>query len=146
MQFKVPQDVQREDQILWFITIRQLAILLVGFGISYFLFVKVTKSYHLNDLESFVIWVPMGLAVAFAFLRIKSVSLFKFILLVIEHFIFRARRRFWQPEMRTFVSTTTPFSITQKAKKRKIEAKNTSKEKIKNLAKILDGEKPEIKN
>ncbi len=145
MQFKVPQDVQREDQILWFITIRQLGILLIGFGISYFLFVKVTKAYSLNDVESFIIWIPGALSVAFAFLKIKNVSLFKFILLALEHFVFRAKRRFWQPTMRTFVSTTTTFSTTQKAKKEKIKIKNTSNEKMKNLAKVLDGEKPEIK-
>jgi len=145
MQFKVPQDVQREDQILWFITIRQLAILFVGFGISYFLFVKVTKAYSLNDLESFIIWIPMGLSIAFAFLKIKNVSLLKFILLALEHFIFRARKRFWQPAARTFVSSTIPFSITEKKKNKKIEAKDNSDEKMKNLAKVLDGEKPDIK-
>jgi hypothetical protein len=145
MQFKVPQDVQREDQILWFITIRQLGILLVGFGISYFLFVKITKAYSLNDLESFIIWIPMVLSIAFAFLKIKNVSFFKFILLAFEHFVFRARRRFWQSEMRTFVSSTTNFSINKKTKKQKIKAKNTSNEKMKNLAKVLDGEKPDLK-
>ncbi len=145
MQFKVPQDVQREDQILWFITIRQLAILFVGFGISYFLFVRVTKVYSLNDLESFIIWIPMGFSIAFAFLKIKNVSLLKFILLALEHFVFRARKRFWQPEMKTFVSSTTPFSINQKEKKKKIQSKNTSNEKMKKLAKVLDGEKPDIK-
>ena len=138
MRFKVPQDVQREDQILWFITLRQLILILVGFGLSYFIMVTIQKSYEINTFELIVIWIPAAIAVAFAFLKIHGIKLFKFILLQIEQFLFRSPRRRWISHSGdAFISMTTEFSMKTKAKKETPEAKNISAEKIKNLAKIL---------
>jgi len=141
MRFKVPQDVQREDQILWFITLRQLVILIVGGGISYGLFTNLSKIYELNTLELVVIAIPALISVAFAFLKIHGISLTKFILLLVEAAFFRAPRRRWQKFAGTpFVSMTTQFSMKTETKKQKIAKKNVSAEKIRNLAKILDQE------
>lgn len=140
MKYKVPQDVQREDQILWFITLKQLIMILLGGGISYLLFVNLSKEYELSLLELVIIWLPAGLSVAFAFLKIKGLPLLQFLLLVIEQTFFRAPRRYWQENSDVFVSMTTNFKLDDKKKKTKMIEKNYSEEKIKNLAAILDGE------
>lgn len=140
MKYKVPQNVQREDQILWFITLKQLIMLLLGGGLSYFMFVNLSKTYDLNSFEIIIIWLPAVLAISFAFLKIKSLPLLQFLLLVIEQTFFRAPRRYWQQSCDVFVSMTTEFKNEDKKETKKTIDKNYSQEKIKNLAAILDGE------
>jgi len=145
MRFKVPQDVQREDQILWFITLRQLVLLLIGFGISYTMFVNMKEKYDLTDLELIMIWMPAALCTAFAFVKIKGIGLFQFCLLLIEQLFFRRGRRYWiQNGGDAFFSMTTSVSPLKKKKEVAEEEKDVSQEKIKNLAKFLDGEKSDF--
>ncbi len=139
MQFKVPQDVQREDQILWFITLRQLIMLFVGGGISYMIFISVSKRYTLNTIEIILVALPFLLAVAFAFVKIKGLPLFKFILLVIEASIFRAPRRYWQTNSDVFISMTTLVSPLEKANNTtNTNPKTVEANKIKKLAALID--------
>lgn len=138
MQFKVPQDVQREDQILWFITLRQLIMILIGGGISYGLFTTFSKKYVLGLLEIILICIPAVIAIAFAFVKIKGIPLFKFLLLLIETKLFRASRRYWQTSGGIFVSMTTGFIEKTKRKKSPLVAKNISDERFKNLANLID--------
>ena len=112
MRFKVPQNVQREDQILWFLTLRQVIILILGFGISYTLFNSLSKQYDLNQIEVILCWLPAAISVTISFLKIHGISLFKFVLLQIEQFIFRQPRRRWVKHAgEPFVSMTTQFSM-----------------------------------
>ncbi len=142
MQFKVPRNVQREDTILWFITFRQFLILLVGFGMSYFMYTNLTRNYHMNQIELALCWIPAAVAVAFAFFTIKSIPLFQFLLLMIENTFFRPPRRYWvHAGGDPFVSFTTPFFPVKKKETQKAEPKNVSQKKIKNVAEMLDGKK-----
>ncbi|MCK5460768.1 PrgI family protein [Candidatus Gracilibacteria bacterium] len=141
MKYKVPQNVQREDQILWFITLKQLIMLLIGGGISYMMFVNLNKKYDLHSLEQILVWFPAGIAVAFAFVKIKSIPLLQFILLLIEQGFFRVPRRYWQENSDVFVSMTTGVKLKEKGKKEIADKKEVSQEKIKNLAALLDGQK-----
>lgn len=143
MRFKVPQDVQREDQILWFLTLRQVIILILGFGISYTLSNSLSKEYDLNQLEIILCWIPAAIAVTISFLKIHGISLFKFVLLQIEQFVFRQPRRRWVKHAgEPFVSMTTPFSMKSVTKQQKIDThqEEFSEEKVHSLAKLLDSE------
>ena len=139
MRYKVPQDVQREDTILFFITMRQLVLLMIGGGISYFLWVNLSKRFELSTLETILIWMPAIICAAFAFVKIKHIPLFQFILLLVEQLFFRAPRRFWQNNTGVFVSMTTGFHTTVKKKIETVNNKQVSRDKIKNLAKFMDG-------
>ncbi len=140
MRYKVPQNVQREDQILWFLTLRQVIILIVGGGLSYMLFTNLNKNYELNELEQIFIWIPAALAVALAFVKIKGIELSKFILLLLERLFRPAHRRWVKHGGDPFISITTPFSLKKKKKEIKIREKEEfSPEKIKKIANILDG-------
>ena len=141
MQYKVPQDVQREDTILWFITIRQLILILLGGGLSYFLYIQLSKIYELTGLEIFFILIPFLITLAFAFLKIRGMSLMMFILVCAEQFIFRPSRRYWSQEGNILISMTTRFADNKKKKKKAVEEKTLEDDKIKNLAAMLDGEK-----
>jgi len=143
MRFKVPQNVQREDQIIGPMTLRQLIILMITGGTSYVMYTQLNELYYLNQLQQMLIWVPLAIGAAFAFIKIQGIGLFSFILLALEQNIFLPKRRFWQTNASSYVS------MTQGAKKKKeetVETTETSKfsqQKVKNLAALLDGESPE---
>ena len=144
MRYKVPQDVQREDQILWFITLKQLVILLVGFGISYTIFVKMKAKYDLTTFDLALIWFPAAIAAAFAFLKIRGIGLCQFITLLAENTIFRRPRRWWvQHGGEPFLSCTTRIESLEK-KKNVVEDKVFDESKARELAQFLDAQKSEF--
>jgi hypothetical protein len=135
----VPQDVQRADQILWFLTLRQVIILIVGFGISYMFFSNLNKQYDLNQVEQILIWIPGAIAAALAFVKIKGIELIKFILLLFEKLFRPAHRKWVKHAGDPFVSMTIPFSMKKEKKEKEvIIKKDVSSDRIKNLANILD--------
>jgi hypothetical protein len=143
MRFKVPQNVQREDQILWFLTLRQVIILILGFGLSYTLFNGLSKQYDLNQVEIILCWVPAGISAIICFLKIHGISLFKFVLLQLEQLLFRQPRRRWVKHAgEPFVSMTTPFSMKmeQKEAPQKKRQEEFSSEKVHSIANILDSD------
>jgi len=94
MQYKIPQNVGIEDRIVGPLTLRQLIILAVGFGISYVLFAIISKLYELNFLEYAVILLPGLLSGAFALIKINDVPLTKFLFIFLE-FSIKPKRRVW---------------------------------------------------
>ena len=143
MRFKVPQNVQREDQILWFLTLRQVVILILGFGISYSLSSSLSKQYDLNQIEIILCWVPAAIAAIVSFLKIHGISLFKFALLELEQLLFRQPRRRWMKHAgEPFVSMTTPFTMKAIKKQAEIDThqEEFSSEKVRSIAKLLDSE------
>ncbi len=151
VQYKVPQNVQREDQVLWFITLRQLIILMIGFGISYWIFTHTNQNTNqdkqsVDAVSQMLMWLPAALAVAFAFVKIKSIPLFQFLLLLMENTFFRRPRRWWiAGSGYPFVSMTTNIDLYIKKKKEKLPVeKNVNNEKIKKLAQYLDSQKSEF--
>lgn len=140
MRYKVPQNVQRADQILWFLTLRQLIMIIVGGGISYMLFTNLNKQYELNQLEQILIWIPAAITVALAFVKIRGIELTKFILLLLEKLFRPAHRKWVNHGGDPFVSMTRQFSMKKKKKEKEVRTKeDISSEKIRNLANILDG-------
>lgn len=94
MQFKVPQDVLRPDKIVSFLTLRQLIIVGLGGGVSYSLYIVLSKQYVVE------IWLPPVffialITLAFAFLKFHDIVFEKLVLVFIEY-QFRPRSRTWQ--------------------------------------------------
>lgn len=93
MQYKIPQNVQRADTIIGPITFPQLAILLVGGGISYALYLMLSKIYYWYVY----IW-PVGffavLTLAIAFVKIADMTFLRYILYMYE-FMTKPRQRIW---------------------------------------------------
>ncbi|MFH1284199.1 MAG: PrgI family protein [Candidatus Peregrinibacteria bacterium] len=141
MQYKVPQDVQREDTIIGPITLKQLIILGIGGGIAYGIYVSLATTYFIE------IWLPpvglvTALTLAFAFLKIHNLPFHVFLMNFIEYHVL-PRKRIWVQE------TGTPFisSIQKEMDKRAAEARPEKEQKstksIEELTKVLDtyGEK-----
>lgn len=93
MQFKVPQDVQREDRIVGPLTLKQLIICGIGGSIAYAIYVQLGKNYTLiTSLPPTIIIA--GITLVFAFARPLDLSFTQWLLRWIE-FAIVPRERLW---------------------------------------------------
>ena len=137
MQYKVPQNVQREDQIIGPLTLRQLAIVGIGGGISYMIYIQLSKTYFAE------IWLPpvfivAALTIALAFLKIHGLPFYQFLMHLVEY-KFLPKKRIW------IQKTGNPYIPPQmkKVTKQKISKikETTNKEKsVQDLVSILNQE------
>lgn len=144
MQFKVPQNVQREDQIVGPLTLKQLIICGIGFGVDYAIYTSLAKDYI------WVTWIlPVALVaiitVAFAFIRPLNLSFAKFILRWFE-FMLIPRKRFWiQGSAESYPSLMQMDNAASKDKKKK-EDKETEAidkhKKLEEITKLLNTQEP----
>lgn len=135
MQFKVPQDVQREDTIIGPLTLKQLGILGLGGGLAYAIYVSLAKTYFME------IWLPPvaivgGLTLAIAFLKIHDLSFGYYIMYLVEYNLL--------PKKRTWIQGTgTPFispleTVSQKQEAPPQEELGKPKKSLNELATIVD--------
>lgn len=134
MQFKVPQDVQREDTIIGPITIKQLIILGIGGGIAYAIYVGLAASYYME------IWLPPviivgGLTLAFAFLKIHEMPFHIFLMNFIEYHLLPRQRIWIQGTGYPFIP---PFEEPKKKQETHEEIKKKPIKSIAELTKVLD--------
>lgn len=141
MQFKVPQNVQRADQIVGPLTLRQLIICGVGGMIAYGLYVSLAKYYI------WITWVPpVGIValitLAFAFIRPIDLNFERWILLWIEFFILPRKRTWIQASAEVLPSLTTteekPQTKAEEQAVAKAESIEDKHKKIAELTKILN--------
>lgn len=135
LQYKVPQDVQREDTIVGPLTLRHMAILGIGGGIAYGLYVTLAKTYFME------IWLPpvvivSALTLAFAFLKIHSLPFHLFLMSFLEYQLL-AKKRVW------IQGAGVPFYIPQSDKKinkriHKDLSKDKNKKTLEELGNIVD--------
>ena len=133
--FKVPQNVQREDTIIGPITMRQLIICGAGGAITYVIYVSLAAKYY---VEVWLLPVALSaiLTATFAFVKIHGMTFITFLLYLIEYVFL--------PRKRVFVKGAGDVSmvgITQISEARKKEEKPGAikpKKSIDELVQILD--------
>lgn len=142
LQFKVPQDVQREDRIVGPLTLKQLIICGAGGIVAYAIYIALAKTYI------WITWLPpvaivTVITLAFAFVRPLDLSFAKWIVLWIE-FSLVPRNRIWIQSSAEFSPTSVPpksKSKTQSEIERKAEESNDKQKKFEELTKFLDSQK-----
>lgn len=135
MQYKVPQDVQREDTIIGPITLKQLAILGGGGAVAYVIYVSLVKIYFWQ------IWLPpvvivAGITLAFAFLKIHSLPFYKFLMNFTEYHILPRQRIWIQGTATPFISSFDQTKEVKKEKKPKVE--EIKQKSLEELTSIVD--------
>ena len=93
LQYKIPQNVEREDQILSFLTFRQLGILAAGGAFCYFLYILLAPVFYV-EVWGPIVFIPAALTACVAFLDIGGVTFTKWFLLFIE-FVVNPKKRIW---------------------------------------------------
>lgn len=107
LQFKIPQNVQRDDQILPFMTMKQLVILCIGGGVSYVSFAFLSKFFFV-EIWGPVAFLLMGITIAIAYVKVGGIDFSKWLLLFLEK-NFVPQNRIWdnrnslQANMKAFV-------------------------------------------
>lgn len=145
MQFTVPQDVQREDTIIFNITIRQMVICLIGGGLAYAIYIGFS-----NRGFGTIFWAPPVviislLTAAIAFLRINEVSFTKYVLLFVERLINPQKRMWRQGAAEVYRGIFAEKPVDKKKRDEKaeqeaqvIEERKKTFEHISRLSEILD--------
>jgi len=141
MQFKVPQNVQREDKIVGPLTLRQLIICGVGGGIAYAIYVSLGKEYL------WITWLPpvaiIGLiTVLFAFVKPLDMDFSRFLAVYLE-FVLLPQKRLWvQSSAEVITSMYNTGLKTKDKEEKKAEAKadamSDKRKKLEELSKILN--------
>lgn len=138
MRFQVPQDVQREDTIIGPITFKQLAIMLIGGGITYAMYLILFPIYKI------FVWLPVVavlglLTLAVAFLKIYDMTFIKFILYLIE-FLVKPKQRYFSRNNFTYKPSFKDKAVIQKSEddKQKIETKSFDPDKLEDISELLD--------
>ncbi len=146
MRCKVPQNVEREDQILPFLTIRQLIIMSIWGGVSYVVFSVLSKMFYIA-LWGPIVLFPLIAAWLIAYITINGITFSKWFLLIIEHSLI-AKKRVWnnsysiENEMKAIISPAVNSHV------KMTESKNdNSQKKNKNLIDIMkDFKKKDVHN
>lgn len=136
MQFKVPQDVQREDHIVGPLTLRQLIICGIGFTLAYAIYTVVGRDYELITALIPVIILSL-ITITFAFVKPLDLVFEKYILYWLLSIIL-PRKRYWlkgtaDPSRMLYVPRTTAVKAVVKVTKDEKKAKSLSE-----LTQILD--------
>lgn len=136
MQFKVPQNVQREDTIIGPLTLRQMIIVGAGGGVAYAIYVSLAKTYFME------IWLPpvaivAALTAAFAFLKVHNLPFHFFLMYLLEYHLLPKKRIWIQGTGIPFIS---PFERIQEKKvddeSQKVTKKTTKS--LNELASVVD--------
>ncbi len=133
---KIPQNVDVEDRIFGPVTLRQLFLTLAGAGVSYALYALMKKAGSLTLITGIMAWTPLVITIAFAFVKINGISLFKFTLLLSEKSQMPTVR-YWQPRKGVHLSAK---SLVPKKKSKKDMTSQTEKKfnEISELSNVLD--------
>lgn len=140
MQYKVPQDVQREDTIIGSITFKQMGILAGGGGFAYMIYISLAKNYFLE------IWLPpvaliIGITLAFAFLKIHSLTFTRYLICLIEYWVLPRKRIWIKGSGDTFESYLTKNEESAKKQEEKTATIENKKENLKKIIQQLENTK-----
>lgn len=132
-QYKVPQNVQREDTIIGPLTLKQLAILGIGGGIAYAIYVTLAKTYFIE------VWLPPVaivtiITLAFTFIKVYDLPFHIYLMSLIEYKILPKKRIWVQRSDKGFI----PPQSKKKEEKKVEEVEEKNKKTIEELTEILD--------
>lgn len=138
MQFKVPQDVQREDTIVGPLTFKQLIICAIGGGLTYAIYTILTKGGHTWPVWIIPVLIGASLTISFAFVSVHDMTFMRYILsLFVFHFL--PKQRVWvkgSAEVPAFYEETKVQKNTDEADKRTKQEETMKK--LDSLVQILD--------
>ena len=142
MQFKVPQNIQREDRIVGPLTLKQLIICGIGGIIGYGIYVALAKYYQ------WLTWLPPVaivtiITIAFAFVRPLDLSFAKWIIRWTE-FSLNPRKRVWVKASAEIIERPQTEKQNAKAKQKEqdeMDQISAKQKKLEELNKFLDQQK-----
>ncbi len=143
MQFKVPQDVLRDDKIVAFLTLRQLIICTLGGSITYAMYTSLAKQYFV-EVWLLPVLLSAFITMAFAFIRFHDIPFEKIVLLFIEY-NFKPRKRYWQKfQGDVALSVLAPIKKSTAIKKAPKEDAQTRRKRLEEVSRVVDSHNEKI--
>jgi glucan phosphoethanolaminetransferase (alkaline phosphatase superfamily) len=135
MQYKIPVQIENEDPILLWLSIRQLFIILFWWFVSYNIFQSVAKS-----VWAWIAIIPAVLVFAItlviALFKYYEMTFLPFIVAWLRYLI-NTRERIWKNGIDSFQPIEIGYIVTSKKKDTKIEVED-KKEKLKKVEESLN--------
>lgn len=138
MQYKIPVQIENEDPIFLGLSLRQLAIIMVGFWIAYGIFQTLAPRAG-GEIALIPSWIIWAITVAVAIFKAYEMTFVPFVLSIIRLNIF-PRQRFWQNGIDSFQSLDVWFVTSDEEKKKenidmqnKIDTMQELQEKLKKI-------------
>ncbi len=136
MQYKVPQNVQKEDRIVGFLTFKQLIIVIIGGTIAYGIYAVLER----QGIPTLIWAVPVAIILlftaAFAFLKIANLPFHAYLALLIERLLVPSKRVWIKGADRVVGEDNYESPEEMKAKKEKEEKRTTIAHKESQIEKI----------
>lgn len=133
---KIPQNVQIEDRIIGPVTLRQLIITIIGCGISYAIWSSLQKAFGAVGITvTIMAWIPAVIFIAFAFVKVYDLSLFRIVFLMLERSV-KPQTRTWAP--RPGISVIRSSALAKPEKKKPAAAQQEQPRSIEELSSMLD--------
>ena len=119
MNFKIPSDVEVDDKILYFLTIKQLVILVIWWSISYLIFITMAKAWFLAAAWGPIV-IPIAIiTVMIAFLKINHLPFHKWMILLAARIII-PQKRYWNNRYAWAINIDALSGSSTWSKKKKI--------------------------
>ncbi len=138
MRYQIPQNVQREDTIVGPVTFMQLAISLIGGGLTY-----VAYLFFASQGIGIAVWGPVvavmaGITLTVAFVKIFDMKFYVFFFYMLEY-VFKPKKRNWFKEKdEFFLSVFNKVPEVGISDKINLEPKKTNREELEEISKKLD--------
>ena len=140
MQFKVPQNVQREDTIVGPLTLKQLIMSGVGGGITYGVYTALSNTY------TWPVWIGpkligASITILFAFVKVHELTFTQYLLSGVAY-LFLPRKRVWvkgSGNVGASVEQPKP-AAKEKTDNTKIERQQETIKNLDRLTEILDNQ------
>jgi hypothetical protein len=115
MQYKIPVQIENEDPIVLGLSLRQLAILMIGGGISYSIFTRLTQSVW-TEVAAFPAIIVAMLTFMIAVFKSSEMTFIPFVLNLIR-FHTNEKERKWQKWVDSFQPIDIGFITSESQKK-----------------------------
>lgn len=133
---KIPQNVKVEDKLIGPFSLKQLILVGLGGGFSYVLFAFLQKSFGVVPVGAHaIIWWPAIFSFAFALIRINDISLFRYVLLILET-LSKPRKRVFQARQGLVINIQTRAAIEADTRAKEKQAKEALKSPVRESAPI----------
>ncbi|MCT4617268.1 MAG: PrgI family protein [Candidatus Gracilibacteria bacterium] len=131
MQYKIPVQIENEDPIILGLSLRQLAIIMTGFGIAYGIFKSIEPTFG-GELALLPSGIVASIGVAIAVFKIHHMSFVPFVLAMIRLSV-NAKERHWQKGVDSHMPIDIGFITMENTKVEKKYETDSSLDKMKSL-------------
>lgn len=138
MRYRIPQDVQREDTIVGPVTFMQLAISLIGGGLTYVVYLAFA-----SQGVSVAIWGPIvaimaGITLTIAFVKVFNMKFYVFFFYMLEYILKPKKRNWFKEKDQFFFSVFNKVPDVDSDSIVTAEPKKTNRKELEEISKKLD--------